>query len=385
MHASVKSFLSRLDGIFFGVRERLDRMTLTTFVVVTVILAIGVSLTVLTPRLFVLLGPPFPGTFEWDRGMNFIKQVADPFNTEVEPALRWRLAPALLGYFSGLRGYAAFVIPWVGLLAAFVYMAVLAENRMRNRLDAFLLVVLAGTLAAVQSVTMAHGINDGWLLLALLATAFSGGNVLRAGAALVGPWVDERYLFALPLCLACRAIFPPSGARPVPFWRFAPWEIAGAALYLGTRLMFTLQHGDPVSGDFVKNTLMFVPGYLPHGPLGWWMGQRAAWALVLIAVIAAALVGGRFAAAALILSAVLGYAAIQVLAMDLTRSTNFFLPLTFAGAFAAELVVGTYRTRWLFALVALNCILPFAMLTYIWILPMHSLPFELLRLYKNWW
>jgi hypothetical protein len=384
MYASVKLFWSRLDGTCSAVRHRLDRMTLPVFVFATVILALGISLSVLTPRLFVLLGPPFPGTFEWDRGMNFIKQVADPFNAEIEPALRWRLAPALLGYFTGLRGYGAFAIPWVGLIAAFVYMAVLAERRMRDRLDAVLLVVLAGTLAAVQSVTMAHGINDGWLLLALLATAFSGNNVLRAGAALVGPWVDERYLFALPLCLACRAVFPPVGAKPVPLWRFAPWEIVGAALYLGVRLMFTLQHGDPVSGDFVRNTLMFVPGYLPHGPLGWWMGQRAAWVLVIIAVIAAALVGGRSAAAALVLTATLGFAAIQILAMDLTRSTNFFLPLTFAGAFAAEIVVGTFRTRWLVALVALNCILPFAMLTYRWILPMHSLPFELVRLYKNW-
>lgn len=377
-------FLHCVDSLLDRARRKLSALSVPGFIAASVLLCLIVSITVMSPRLYMLFDEPSAGRFEWARALNFIKQVEDPLDAEVEPALRWRLAPALLGHALNLQGYSALVVPWIGLFAALSYAAALSAARMRDRLDALLLVVLIGTLAAVQSVTMAHGINDGWLLLALLATAFSGSTTLRAVAAFVGPWVDERYLFALPLCLVCRAIFPPPGAIPVSVWRFAPWEVAGAALYVGARLIFTLQEGDPVSGSFVQQALSIVPKYLPHGPLGWWMGQRAAWILVAFAIIAAASSHGRKAVIGIGMTALFGFGAITLLAADLTRSTNFFLPLTCAGAFAADQIVGAHRTRFLAAVLALNLILPFAMLTYQWIVPIYPLPYELLLLYRHW-
>lgn len=365
-------------------RAWLDRRSRLAFLAFAVALSLAVSLTVFSPRLFLLFGAPHPGTFEWDRGLSFLAQVRDPLHASVEPALRWRLAPALLGHLLHLPGYAAFAVPWAGLVAVLAYVTALAETRLGDRLDALLLVMLVGTLAAVQSVTMAHGVNDGWLLLALLATAFSGNAALRAGAAMIGPWVDERYLFALPLCLVCRVVFSARDPQPSPAWRFAIWEIAGAACYLGVRLAFTLRHTDPISDAFVRQALSMVPTYLPHAPLGWWMGQRAAWVLVVFAVVAAWRLHGRAAVSGLALATLAGFGAITLLAADLTRTTNFFLPLTCAGAFVASHVVGAQRTRWFAALLGLNLVLPFAMMTYIWIVPIHSLPFELLRLAKHW-
>lgn len=384
MTAATPSLVSRLDAVAATARAWLDRRSRGAFIGVTVALSLAVSLTVLSPRLFLLFGAPYPGTFEWDRGLSFLAQVRDPFDAPVEPALRWRLAPALLGHLLHLPGYAAFAVPWAGLVAALAYTTALAETRLRDRLDSLLLVVLVGTLAAVQSITMAHGMNDGWLLLALLATAFSSHPALRAGTAFIGPWIDERYLFALPLSVACRAVFTPTGARAVPAWRFAVWEIAGAACYLGLRLAFTLRHSDPISEAFMRQALSLVPTYLPHAPLGWWMGQRAAWVLVVFAFVAAWRLHGRAAAVGIALATVAGFGAITLLAADLTRTTNFFFPLTCAGAFAAGHVVGAQRTRWFAALLGLNLVLPFAMMTYIWIVPIHSLPFELLRLVRHW-
>lgn len=382
-HASFE-FVARFDAAAAIARAWLDRRSRAGFVAFAVALSLVASLTVLSPRLFLLFGAPYPGTFEWDRGLSFLAQVRDPFHATVEPALRWRLAPALLGHLLHLPGYAAFVVPWAGLIAALVYTTALAETRLRDRLDATLFVVLVSTLAAVHSITMAHGINDGWLLLALLATAFSGNSAFRAGAAMIGPWVDERFLFALPLCLVCRAAFPAPDTKRGPTWRFVAWEIAGAAVYLGVRLMFTLRHSDPISDAFVRNALSMAPTYLPHAPLGWWMGQRAAWVLVGFAIVAAWHRPSRAAFYGLALATLTGFGAITLLAADLTRTTNFFFPLTCAGAFVASQVVGTHRTRWFAAILALNLVLPFAMMTYVWIVPIHSLPFELLRLVKHW-
>lgn len=382
VHAS-PSLVARLDAAAGTARAWLDRRSRAVFVTFAVALSLAVSLTVLSPRIFLLFGAPLPGTFEWDRGLSFLAQVRDPFNATVEPALRWRLAPALLGHLLHLPGYAAFAVPWAGLLAVLAYTTALAEARLRDRLDALLLVVLVGTLAAVQSITMAHGINDGWLLLALLATAFSSHPALRAGAAFIGPWIDERYLFALPLCLVCRAVFAPPEAKTAPAWRFAALGIAGAACYLGVRLAITARHGDPISDTFVRQALAIAPTYLPHAPLGWWMGQRAAWVLVVFAVMATWRQHGSAAVVALALATLSGFGAVTLLAADLTRTTNFFFPLTCAGAFAASHVVGAQRTRWFATLLGLNLVLPFAMMTYVWIVPIHSLPFELLRLAKH--
>lgn len=375
--------LIQLEGLALRGRAWLNQRGRGTFVALSVAAALGLSLFCLSPRLCILLHEPYPGTFEWDRALNFLAQVRDPFHASVEPALRWRIAPALLAHLLHLPGYAAFIVPWAGLVLALAYAAKLAEARLRDRLDALLLVTLLGTLAAVQSVTMAHGINDGWLLAAMLATAFSANPSVRLAAALFGPWVDERYLLALPVNLVCRCLFGAEQTRPiVP--RFAVWEIVGILPYLAIRSVTSLHGGDAVSGGFIQQALAIVPVYLPHAPLGWWMGERAAWVLVAFAFLVAHRLYGRSAVQWLALCTLTGFGAITLLAADLTRSTNFFLTLTCAGAFVAHEIVGPHRTRWLAALLALNVLLPFAMLTYIWIEPIHSLPFELIRLYKNW-
>lgn len=156
MNTIASPFLARFTAVASRAKSLLDRLPYPVFIAFAVLLALGISLMVLSPRLYLLLGRPEPNTFEWNRALNFLKQVQDPFHAEVEPALRWRLAPALLGRLLHLPGYTAFLVPWAGLLAALSYTTALAESRLRNRLDALLLVVLVGTLAAVQSITMAQ-------------------------------------------------------------------------------------------------------------------------------------------------------------------------------------------------------------------------------------
>ena len=377
-------FHQRLDANFRLIRKWLGQLPIATFASLAAAVSLFLSLLTLTPRLFILLGDPMAGTFEWDRGMLFIAQVQDPFHAIVEPALRWRIAPALLGHVLHLSGYASLIVPWLGLIMALVYATILSEARLQDRLDAMLLVTLLGTLASVQSITMAHGINDGWLLLTMLITAFSQNRWLRLVAAFFGPWVDERYLLSLPVNAACRLIFPSTPSCHTN-WKTLGLEMAGILPYLVIRVGATLIVGDHTSSSFILQALGLTPLYLPNAPLGWWFGQRAGWVLVVFAYLAAWRVSGRGAGQWLLLATIAGFGSITLLAADLTRSTNFFFALTCAGAFASHHVIGAaHRTKLLLSLTALNHVLPFAMMTYIWIVPIHSLPFELLRIYKNW-
>lgn len=374
--------LSRLDLRLAHARAWLERRAPAIFILGTVALALALSLLFLSPRLFVFLGEPRTGTYEWDRATHFLAQAEEPLSAPVEPALRWRLAPALLAHVLQLRGNWALIVPWTGLAAALAYLAALGAVRLRDRLDATLLVLLVGTFGCTQAVTMSHGINDGWLLLALLATAFSPGGGIRLAAAFTGPWIDERYLLALPLCFACRHAFPPAGARRSrPFLLPGP-EIAGIVPYLCLRCWITLQ-GDAVSTGFVSSALAMVPTILPFAPLGWWMGARAGWLLAGFAFVAAARSPAPAASRLLAVAAAAGLVAITLLAADLSRSTNLFLPLLCAGAFVAGELVGVHRTRWLLGLVAVNLALPFAMVTYTWIVPILPLPLELLRYFRH--
>ena len=70
----------------------------------TIIALFCLALTVFffSPRLWIL-AERTPGSFEWDRGLSYMRQCADPFASDLEPAMRWRLLPPLTARVLGLR------------------------------------------------------------------------------------------------------------------------------------------------------------------------------------------------------------------------------------------------------------------------------------------
>jgi hypothetical protein len=66
-----------------------------------------------------------PGSFQWDRAHAFLLQCEHPLRHDVEPAMLWRLLPPLAAHALHLPGNTPLIIPWLGLLAATGYVAVL--------------------------------------------------------------------------------------------------------------------------------------------------------------------------------------------------------------------------------------------------------------------
>jgi len=175
------------------------------------------------------------------------------------------------------------------------------------------------------------GLNDGWYLLALLESAAGNSLWALSAWAFVGPWIDERYLIALPLVLFVRMRL--RTPEPGLCKRTCLAACAGIAPYILLRVGFGLTHGDAVSSGYIDSMLDVFRIYAAYLPLGWAMGYRVGWLALAVGLLAngiswrSRLTGTALSAASLM--------AISVVAWDLDRSTGVLLPAYVAGVVVA--------------------------------------------------
>ncbi|MDB6128028.1 MAG: hypothetical protein JWM35_1924, partial [Verrucomicrobia bacterium] len=326
------------------------------------LVALVVSVFFFSPRLWVF-AQPMPGSTYWDRGLQFMQQCDSPIGAPLsDAALTWRLAPALLAKTLGLHGRAVFVLPWVGVVLLLALCATFMLRRAQEIKTAALATVLVGSTGAVLTPTGWLGMNDAWYASALVAIAFQPGLFFVALAALIGPWIDERFIFALPLALYVRHAAGTSlaGIRP------AIAVSAGAvALYTVARV-WNLPHLATGSfqgyQDYIRAHFF---DWWPWTSLGWFMGLRAAWVLVVVAI------GGNFAREdrrSLWWPAFLAIAplvAFNFLAADTGRSPTMLLPLVLFGVSRAIALWGLPSARRLLGILVIsNLLLPAMQVTY---------------------
>jgi hypothetical protein len=360
----------------------LERLPRWRFIVLSVIISLGLSVSFFCPK-FWLMGQPWPGTFEWDRALTFLHQCQSPFDDTIEPAMRWRLLPPLVAHIAGLTGYGALVIPYMGVIALVAAWTLAAERLLADRLAALLLTVVLGTTAAIISITNVYGINDGWFLLGLLAVATGRGWPSLVFSGLLAPWVDERFLLGWPLALFCRWWL---NDRPARFRRDVLVAVVAITPYVLTRAGLTFRSGDQRSERYIQETLSMVSIYLPYVRIGLWMGFRSAWIIILLAIVDWGQRGGWPALRLGVGCAAVGWLAITALACDLSRSTNLLLPLLLCGAVALRRMTKEPLTRyyWLGGCGVANLLMPCMNVTYNKVTMFWGLPLELLRLFKNY-
>jgi len=370
----------QLTNLLTRLETRLQRQSRATFLVLCVSLTLGLSLFFFAPRLQVLVQEA-PGSFEWARGLDFARQCEQPFDLAAhDPALRWRLLPAALCHLAGLRGHAVFLFPWIGLVLLLAQISGTLADRSGDRVLALFGACLVGTTSGVWTVTTWLGINDAWYLSALIAVVYTRSPVVLVLAGFGGPWVDERFLLGLPLAVLLRYSFPPGAGRKVGI--VAP--MAGAALYLGIRVLVSVAFRDATSHDFVRSALRDCSTWLPWAPLGWFFGFRAAWCVVLAAVVATFLTVPRSLAIAIAGASIGSLLALTVLAADLTRATPILLPLLLAGIVMLPTLVGLAGARAALGLVlAANLFMPALHVTYTKVSLLGPLPLELMRLLRR--
>lgn len=356
----------------------LERLSLASFALAATVGALGLGMLFYAPN-FVHWTRFDPHTFEWARAMGVWQQAQAPWDAAdtLEPALRWRLLPALVIHLAGGHWWAVALLPWLGLVALLGTVTVLLERRLADRFTVALVVLLLATTGTVLTVTNFLGINDAWFLLPLILVVFAPSSWALLVSGLAGPWVDERFLLALPLAWLGRIL-----AEAAPADRRCFLSVAiGPALYLCVRLGIMFMGSDHSSGAHIRHHLVELPNYIRHAPLGWWMGYRFAW-LLLVLILAQAWSYRRGLATGLLMAATGGMVLITLVAADLTRSTNLLVPLLIAGLPLLLRRLGAQKLRGLLGLlIAGNLLTPCAWVSYVWVRWFWPLPAELWR----WW
>jgi hypothetical protein len=346
------------------------------FVFFTVIAVLVLTVFFFSPRWW-LMTSPAPGSFQWSRGLGFVAQCENPFRADIEPALRWRLLPPLVAHYLGLRGTIAFIIPWLGVLALLAAVASWSARLLAARTSAFFLTLLIATSSAVLVPLHWFGINDAWAWLGLFTLACARSQYALVVAALLCPWIDERFLIGLPLALWCRHQLQPSA-----FTRLLVTALLPAVPYVAIRVIALLNApADAPDSSFLLHTLTECQTWLPLARLGWWMALRAAWPVALAAFANQSQIPLRTTAFGAVLTAFTLLVS-AILAADLSRSAAVILPLLVVGAVTLS-AQSPFRARLLLgACAAANLLIPAAHVVYRKIDIADSLPVELYRLLR---
>ena len=127
---------------------------------------------------------------------------------------------------------------------------------------------------------------DSWLVMGLVVVAFVPARWALAAACLLEPWIDERFVLALPTCFLVRAAaLQYVEGRTRRSLIIDLGMAAGLTIpYVAMRLIFW-SRGDEVTNFYLRTHAELLPVIEGYRYLaGLWSGFRAGWILVVAAV-----------------------------------------------------------------------------------------------------
>ncbi len=224
-------------------------------------------------------------TPEYGRAISSLAQIDDPWapvDNELQQVIRWRLLFPLVWHYLALPRWLYLALPQIGCLLALWLTAWLLRERLGNWLQTWMGTTLFAALPwfFVSSGWLTY--FDSWLVLGLLVAAFIPNRTSLALACLFVPWIDERFLLALPVTLLIRAVVLGhlESQPPREMLQDVCIAIVASLPYPALRAMAAL-YGDAASTGYVRThwqeaRTVPVSAYL----LGLWSGFRAGWLMV---------------------------------------------------------------------------------------------------------
>lgn len=304
---------------------------------------------------------------EASRAQKILLQLEDPFAKIDDPSnvvIQWRLLFPLLGHYLRLPPKLYLSLPYLGCFLSLSLILVQARRATESLLEASLITALAASCSWFFVSTGWLGYFDSFYILGLLLITFYKPRWVLLLACLLLPWVNERFIFGLPLVMTLRAFHCGhlNRERYLTFVKDIVLSAMVLSLFLLPRL-FVTQDNDSVSGIllnkfFFAQHLREVPQKVLHGS---WFGLRFAWLGVLAFLVPFSRQVSRWSLAftlCIILFTI--YGAISI-AGDISRSTSLLVPVIVLGAvqFASSPQISkSWRQRVLLGIVLLNWTLP---------------------------
>jgi hypothetical protein len=342
---------------------------------IIVVACLAASISIFSPRLW-LMDHYIAGSFQWDRAHTFLLQCEHPFRRDIEPAMLWRVLPPLICYALRLQGKTPLALPWLGILCATTYTAIIFRRKLNDWRFVTGGTLLFATTSAVLVPVGWLGMNDCWVWFGLLAVGFGRSKWALPIACLLCPWVDERFIVGFPLAWMVREIAMNQNFRLSSLWS-AGWLLP----YTVVRLWLAAQNAasNRATEQFLISQFHQIIIIGPFVPLGWWMGLRAGW----IAVIYGIWTVPDQRRPWMIGAALITVMASVALAADLSRSIAILIPLVCVGCFNFVDNFSIAAPRAMFALGLANLLIPAAHLTYTKIDPISPLPIEIYRCLRS--
>ena len=263
------------------------------------VVAASLAILIFAPRFVYWHGvserPGSPGaglviSTETYRAFDSLRQLRDPWALVVDPVTQvddlvnrvivWRLLFPLAWHYLNLPAWLYLAMPHMGCVLALWIVAWLTYQRLRDWPQTWMTTALFATLPWFFVSTGWLTYFDSWIVLASVVVAFVPSRWALGSACLLTPWIDERFVVALPVAVAVRAI----GCRRIDDRRAMLLDVAvvlAASLpYPMVRAVVWL-HGDPDATAYVQghwDGFRRVPvlRYLE----GLWSGFRAAWVMI---------------------------------------------------------------------------------------------------------
>ncbi len=329
-------------------------------------LAIGLSVLLFAPRYHVWalldLPPSTANPPEVNRAIDVLRQLEDPSITitnEVNRVINWRILFPWIGHFLKVPPLVFLLHPFVGCFVTLVYLVIVTWRITGDRLLSGLATILIATASWFFVSTGWLSYGDSWIILGLLILSFSPSRVAPVVSTLIAPWIDERFILAVPLSLMVRSILFRRSPVGDPIRLRNDWLrcLIPVIIYAGLRVVAILSEQDEGSVNHLREHV--VPDRNWRELLrGQWAGLRSLWVSLGLAVLLSIRKVGWLSALALLLTIIMTVGLNIALARDLSRSASTLVPAALLGL----CLLGENRrqfARLLTAvLVAVNLLLP---------------------------
>lgn len=321
--------------------------------------AMAWSVLILCPR-FEHWTRGYPYSWETFRGAQFMLQCADPVRRDIEPALHWRLLLPSVAYGLGLRGAATLVVPWIGVTALLATSFFCLVRQGLSRSGAVFVVLSLSLTGGVLAPLDWLGVTDAWAWCALTIVTCGRSSWSLAVPGLLAPWIDERYMIALPLAISARVWGATCwgnidiSAYFATLLRAVSWTLP----YLFVRAIASLVQMPDGTTNLALWTWEQADRWLPYVPRGLWVGARAVWLLPFTWIVWNLREWKSWGSLLPPIVLVITLGVTAILACDLSRSSAVAWPAFLAGALAVQHAVPS-RANWIFGgVLAANSLLP---------------------------
>jgi hypothetical protein len=316
---------------------------------------------------------------EYGRAIAEAYQIDDPWAPIViqpHSIIAWRLLFPVLSHYLRLPNWLYFAMPHLGCVLVLWLAAWLAQKRFGDWRYTWMTVTLLAALPWFFVSTGWLGYFDSWLVLGMLVISFVPSTWALAATCLISPWIDERIVLALPVCITVRTIVLHGlDNRPWGKLRRDYATVVIASLVYPLIRAVALVGGDSMAPNYVSahwKELQSVPwdDFLD----GWWSGYRAAWLVIAVGFYFCGRQAGWIWAAALAIATVLSAIVALFIAADMSRSMMIVIPTLFLGIWLWHESQPRTFAWGLPAILIANLLLPTAHVMWNLRIPIHSFP-----------